>query len=152
VPDGQYPGLITPASFGYPSVVGTDRGFLLLQLNEVWTSENGYNWRRLAGETTDPDLDMGPDVATTGGPRSPLVATRRSPWTDRTGVTVPRCQRIRVPDRNGRRDDRLPRRERPGCGDSRGALADNSDEHLVMPLVGLTVAIRGPTLPIRSQA
>ena len=52
-----------------PSLVGTDRGFLMLQYNEVWFSENGSDWRRLAGGSTDPDLALfGPDVATTGGP------------------------------------------------------------------------------------
>jgi hypothetical protein len=69
VPADQHPRLSTPWSFGYPSVVGTDRGFLLLQLNEVWMSENGDGWHRLAGETTDPDLHpSGPDAAVVGGP------------------------------------------------------------------------------------
>ena len=41
----------------------------MLQYNEVWFSENGSDWRRLAGGSTDPDLALfGPDVATTGGP------------------------------------------------------------------------------------
>lgn len=69
VPGGQHPRLSNDGSFGMPSLVGTDRGFLMLQLNEIWGSDNGYDWRRLAGETTDPDLSTGgPDVATAGGP------------------------------------------------------------------------------------
>ena len=69
VPADRHPELSTPRGFGYPTVVGTDRGFLLLQLNEIWTSDTGDDWRRLAGETTDPDLRPGgPDFATAGGP------------------------------------------------------------------------------------
>ena len=69
VPDGQHPSLITTRDFGYPTVVGTDRGFLLLQLQEVWTSENGYDWRRVAGPDTDPDLGIKHlRAATAGGP------------------------------------------------------------------------------------
>jgi hypothetical protein len=69
VPDGQLPTLSNDRTFGMPSVLGTDGGFLMLQLSEVWTSENGYDWRRLTGETTDPDLSTdGPDAATAGGP------------------------------------------------------------------------------------
>lgn len=52
-----------------PSVVGTDRGFLMLQLNEVWFSANGSDWQRLASAETDTDLyPSGPDVAVVGGP------------------------------------------------------------------------------------
>ena len=52
-----------------PSLVRTDRGFLMLQLNEVWASDDGYDWRRLASATTDPDLyPSGPDTAVVGGP------------------------------------------------------------------------------------
>ena len=52
-----------------PSLLGTDRGFLMLQYNEVWFSENGFDWRRLASATTDPDLyPSGPDTAVLGGP------------------------------------------------------------------------------------
>ena len=69
VPDGRHPRLSNDRGFGMPSLVGTDRGFLMLSLNEVWMSDNGYDWRRLAGGTTDPDLgNNGPDAATTGGP------------------------------------------------------------------------------------
>ena len=69
VPDGQLPTLSNDRMFGMPSVLGTDAGFLMLQLNEIWISENGNYWRPLVGETTDPDLRMGvPSVATAGGP------------------------------------------------------------------------------------
>ena len=36
VPEDQHPRLSNDRSFGMPSLVGTDRGFLMLQLNEVW--------------------------------------------------------------------------------------------------------------------
>ena len=69
VPADRHPDLSTPRGFGYPTVVGTDRGFLLLQLNEIWMSESGDDWHRRAGETTDPDFRLGgPDFATAGGP------------------------------------------------------------------------------------
>ena len=69
VPESQPPLLSNDRSFGMPTALGTDGGFLMLQLNEVWFSENGNDWLRLAGETTDPDLAQGgPDAATAGGP------------------------------------------------------------------------------------
>lgn len=69
VPEGQHPPLSDTNGFGLPSVAGTDRGFLLLQFGEVWMSENGHDWRRLAGSDTDPDLRLGgPRAATAGGP------------------------------------------------------------------------------------
>lgn len=68
VPEGQHPSLGDTNGFGLPSVVGTDQGFLLLQSDEVWTSENGLDWRRLASTATDPELGGGPDAAIAGGP------------------------------------------------------------------------------------
>ena len=53
VPADQHPGLSNDSGFGMPSLVGTDRGFLMLQYNEVWFSENGSDWRRLAGGSTE---------------------------------------------------------------------------------------------------
>jgi hypothetical protein len=58
VPDGQLPSLSNDRTFGMPFLLGTDRGFLLLQLGEVWSSEDGYDWHRVASDTTDPDLRL----------------------------------------------------------------------------------------------
>ena len=75
VPAARHPKLSAPNGFGgpwgYPSVIGTDGGFLLLQLNElqlteIWTSEDGYDWRRPAGAATG--TDFGPRAVTAGGP------------------------------------------------------------------------------------
>ena len=49
VPADQHPPLVGAA------VIGTDQGFLMVG-REVWTSEDGYNWQRLAGSAEDPDL------------------------------------------------------------------------------------------------
>ena len=108
VPVDQHPRLSNDRSFGMPSVVGTDRGFLMLQLNEVWISENGYDWRRLAGETTDPDLRMGgPDAATNGGPGLVAVGGDRawysvdgSDWSVAAVPALP-VEILARPDRNG---------------------------------------------------
>ncbi len=105
VPDDQHPRLSNDRDFGMPSVVGTDRGFLMLNLSEVWLSENGFDWRRLASPATDPDLTRG------GRARRPmvarawwaLVATRcGTPWTDPSGRwrRFPRFQRRSWLDRN----------------------------------------------------
>jgi len=49
VPADQHPPLVGAA------VIGTDQGFLMVG-REVWTSEDGYNWQRLASSAEDPDL------------------------------------------------------------------------------------------------
>jgi hypothetical protein len=81
VPEAQHPKLTAPNGFGppigYPSLVGTNNGFLLVQrrfdgqlwVGDVWRSENGYSWRRLTGEISHPDLSAtGPQTAIDGGP------------------------------------------------------------------------------------
>ena len=69
VPDDRIPRLSNDGAFGMPFVMGTDHGFLMMQLNTIWSSEDGIDWQPLAGETTDPDLSRGgPDAATAGGP------------------------------------------------------------------------------------
>jgi len=69
VPDDQLPGFSDDRSFGMPSLLATKDGLLMLQLNEVWSSEDGQHWQRLASGVWDPDLRThGPDVATVGGP------------------------------------------------------------------------------------
>lgn len=69
VPAAQHPPLSDTRGFGLPSVVATDQGFLLVQPGGVWTSENGSDWRPLAGTSTDPDMSMGgPRVVAVGGP------------------------------------------------------------------------------------
>ncbi|MEX0629802.1 MAG: hypothetical protein WEE67_05110 [Chloroflexota bacterium] len=81
VPEGQHPTLSETDSFGLPSVVGTDRGFLLLQLNEVWMSEDGYNWQRLASSAEDPDLLEGRMLAAVAaGPGLVAVGSDNKAW------------------------------------------------------------------------
>jgi len=145
VPEGQPPYLSNDRTFGMPTVLGTDGGFLMLQLNEVWMSENGYDWRRLAGETTDPDLTWpGPDAATAGGPGLVGVGDDKgwysvdgSDWS--SAVVPPLPAEIQA----------RPESERyvgmtgvTGAGNGLVAwgiaevpLADKPDEHLVVPLL-----------------
>jgi hypothetical protein len=82
VPASQHPELIDPSSFGPPwrlTVVGTRRGFLLLQFTEVWFSENGFDWRRVADDTTAPGLFAGgTPVATAVGERLVAVAGHKA--------------------------------------------------------------------------
>ena len=145
VPDGQHPSLSSPRSFGYPSVVCTDRGFLLLQLNEVWMSENGYDWRRLAGETTDPDLRMGgPGAATNGGPGLVAVGGDKA-WYSADGSDWSVAAVPALPEEILARPDSERYVEMTGVtaagndlvawGIAEVPLADNSDEHLVVPLL-----------------
>jgi hypothetical protein len=145
VPDGQRPSLSSPRSFGYPSVAGTDRGFLMLQLNEIWISENGYDWRRLAGETTDPDLDMGgPDAATAGGPGlvgvgggNAWYSVDGSDWSVAAVPALPE-EILARPDSEryvGMTGVTAAGNDLVSWGIASVPLADNPDEHLVVPLV-----------------
>jgi hypothetical protein len=145
VAEAQHPELSTPSGFGYPSVVGTDRGFLMLQLNEVWLSEDGYSWRRLAGETTDPDLRMGgPDAATDGGPGLVGVADDKA-WysvdgSDWSVATVPALPEeiLARPDSEryvATRGVTAAGNDLVAWGVAEVPLADNRDEHLVVPLL-----------------
>jgi hypothetical protein len=128
-----------------PSVVGTDRGFLLLQLSEVWMSENGFDWRRLASPATDPDLHpRGPEPATVGGPGLVGVGDGTA-WYSVDGSDWSRAA-VRAPP-----EEILARPESERYGEMTGItaagndlvawglaevpLADNSGEHLVMPLL-----------------
>lgn len=145
VPDAQHPSLSNTRSFGYPHVVGTDRGFLMLQLNEVWMSENGYDWRRLAGETTDPDLSMSaPDAVAVGGPGLVGVGDGNA-WYSVDGSDWSLAAVPALPDEILARPDSeryVAMRGVIAAGDALVAwglaevpLADNSDEHLVVPLL-----------------
>ena len=145
VPSGQHPSLSNDRGFGMPSVLRTDRGFLMLQLNEVWFSENGSNWRRLVGENTDPDLRMGgPGAATAGGPGLVGVGDDKA-WYSVDGsawslaavpplpveiLARPDSQRyVAMTGVTGAGNDLV------AWGLAEVPLADNSDEHLVMPLL-----------------
>ena len=145
VPDGQLPILSNDQTFGMPSVLGTGDGFLMLQLNEVWFSENGYDWRRLAGETTDPDLRMGgSDAATKGGPG--LVAVGRdkalysvdgSDWS--VAAVPPLPQEILArPDSEryvGMNGVTAAGNQLVAWGIAEVPVAGSPDDHLVVPLL-----------------
>ena len=117
----------------------------MLQLSEVWLSENGYDWRRLAGETTDPDLRHGrPTAATDGGPGLVGVGDDKvwysvdgSDWSLAVVPPLP-AEILARPDSEryvamtgvtGAGNDLV------AWGLAEVPLADNSDEHLVMPLL-----------------
>lgn len=145
VPDGQLPLLSNDRSFGMPSVLGTEGGFLMLQLNEVWISENGYDWRRLAGETTDPDLAMGgPDAATVGGPGlvgvgggSAWYSVDGSDWSVAAVPALPaEIQARRESERYvGMTGVTAAGNDLVAWGIAEVPLADKPDEHLVLPLL-----------------
>jgi hypothetical protein len=88
VPDNRHPSLSNPGDSGFPSVVGTDRGFLLAAGNEVWMSERGDEWHRVNDSASDPDLDMkrisalavgGPGLVSVGGDKA-WYSTDGSDW------------------------------------------------------------------------
>jgi hypothetical protein len=142
VPEGRHPLLSNPRSFGYPSVVGTDRGFLMVQLDEVWMSENGDDWRRLASSATDPDLGGGPDAATVGGPGLVAVGGEKA-WysvdgSDWSLAAVPALPEgiLGQPERYvGMAGVTAAGNDLVAWGIASVRLADNSDEHLVVPLL-----------------
>jgi hypothetical protein len=145
VPDGQLPTLSNDRTFGMPSVLGTDGGFLMLQLSEVWTSENGYDWRRLTGETTDPDLSTdGPDAATAGGPGLVGVGGDKawysvdgSDWSVAAVPALP-VEILARPESEryvGMTGVTAAGNDLVAWGIAEVPLADNPDEHLVVPLL-----------------
>lgn len=145
VPEDQHPRLSNDQGFGMPSLVGTDRGFLMLQLNEVWASENGHDWRRLASATTDPDLyPSGPDTAVVGGPGLVAVDDDKawysvdgSDWSLAAVPGLP-AEILERPE-----DDRYVAmtgvtaagQNLVAWGLAEVPLTDNRDKHLVMPLL-----------------
>lgn len=146
VPDGQHPQLSNDRSFGMPSVVGTDRGFLMLQLQEVWASENGFDWQLIASPATDPDLSTGePDAVTVGGPGlvgvagggNALYSVDGSDW---FGAAVPALPEVFLARPDSERSVRMT--GVTSAGDDLVAweiaevpLAGNPDENLLVPLL-----------------
>jgi hypothetical protein len=65
---------------GRASVVGTDRGFLIVG-SGVWVSENGFDWHALAVPSEDPDLRAGTMLAAAlGGPGYVAVGSDNKAW------------------------------------------------------------------------
>lgn len=143
VSDDQHPQLSTPRSFGYPSVLGTDRGFLMLQLQEVWTSEDGYDWQRLASPVTDAGLET-MRAATAGGPGLVAVGGDKA-WYSNDGSDWSVAAVPALPEEILARPDSERYVEMTGVtavgndlvawGIAEVPLADNGDEHLVVPLL-----------------
>lgn len=145
VPEGRHPRLSNDRGFGMPSVLATDRGFLMLQLGEVWMSEDGYDWRRLAGPDTDPDLSSGaPDSVTVGGPGLVGVGGDKawysldgSDWSLATVPALP-AEILARPESEryvGMSGVTAARNDLVAWGIAEVPLADNGDEHLVVPLL-----------------
>ena len=70
-------------------LTGTDRGFLMLVDNDLWTSANGFDWQRLAGSAQDTDLRQGemfavavggPGLVAVGGDNKAWYSTDGSDW------------------------------------------------------------------------
>ena len=145
VPEDQHPTLSNDRSFGMPSLVGTDRGFLMLQLNEVWLSENGYDWQRLASATTDPDLyPSGPDTAVLGGPGLVAVGDDKAWYSvDGSDWSLASVPGLPAEILERAEDDRYGAmtgvtaagQNLVAWGLAEVPLTDNRDEHLVMPLL-----------------
>jgi hypothetical protein len=129
-----------------PSVVGTDRGFLMLQLQEVWASENGFDWKLIASPATDPDLSTGePDAVTVGGPGlvgvagggNALYSVDGSDWSLATVPALPE-EILARPDSEryvGMTGVTAAGNDLVAWGIASVPLADNPDEHLVVPLL-----------------
>lgn len=145
VPEGQHPTLTTTNDFGLPSVVGTDRGFLLMQLQEVWLSEDGNDWRRLASAATDPDLTRGQMRAATAGGRGVVAVGGDTAWYSVDGSDWSLADVPPLPADILTRPDSERYVELTGVtaagndlvawGIAEVPLADNSNEHLVVPLL-----------------
>lgn len=145
VPEGQHPILSTTNDFGLPSVLGTDRGFLLIQLQEVWMSEDGNDWRRLAAPATDPDLFLGSiRAAAEGGPGLVAVGGERA-WhsvdaSDWTLAAVPALpEEILARPRSERYVELVgvtaAGNDLVAWGIAEVPLTDNRDDDLVVPLL-----------------
>jgi hypothetical protein len=156
VPEAQHPKLSAPGGFGppfgYPSLVSADRGFVLVQrrldaqwTGEVWLSEDGYSWRRLTGEITDPDLRMvGPKAATVGGPGFVAVGGDKAAYSvdgsDWSVAAVPALPEEILARPDAKRSVALNGVTSEGnvlvaWGVASVPLAGNSDEHLDVPLL-----------------
>jgi hypothetical protein len=76
VPSNQHPPLGTDRA----TVIGTERGFLLFG-SDVWFSQNGFDWQRLASSAGDPDLRQGRvNAAAVGGPGYVAVGSDNKAW------------------------------------------------------------------------
>ncbi len=145
VPEGQHPELSTTRDFGLPSVVGTDRGFLLMQLQEVWMSEDGNDWRRLVSPATDPDLSQSSmRAATAGGPGLVAVGGDKA-WysvdgSDWSAAVVPALPEEVLARPEAQRYVEMfgvtaAGNDLVAWGLAEVPLADNSDETIVVPLL-----------------
>ena len=127
-----------------PSLVSTDRGFLMLQYNDVWASEDGHDWRLLASAPTDPDLyPSGPDTAVVGGPGLVAVGDDKA-WYSVDGTDWSLAAIPGLPaEIMGPEDDRHVRmagvtaegQNLVAWGLAELPLTDNPDENLVVPLL-----------------
>ena len=62
------------------TIAGTDRGFLIVG-SEIWRSDDGFDWQRLAGAAEDPDLAAGRMLAAVaGGPGLVAVGSDNKAW------------------------------------------------------------------------
>jgi hypothetical protein len=85
IPESESLILSTPADFGFPNVVGTDEGLLLQQLGEVWSSDDGLDWKRLAIPTSETEIGMNQiNAVSPGGPGLVAVGQGRA-WYSEDG-------------------------------------------------------------------
>jgi hypothetical protein len=90
VPNDQFPspGVLWPHSGARRlPAVGTTGGFLFVaEGNDVWASEDGYNWQRRADRAQDADLRAGAILAVAaGGPGLVAVGSDNKAWTSEDG-------------------------------------------------------------------
>ena len=79
VPSNQHPLLGTNVE--RIQLIGTDRGFIMIVGNDVWTSPDGFTWERLTGGPEDPDLRQGEILAAAaGGPGFVAVGSNSTAW------------------------------------------------------------------------
>jgi hypothetical protein len=81
VPPGDHPTLGSEGA----ALVGTERGFMLVD-DDVWFSEDGLDWRRLASSNDDSDLRAGTVRAVAvGGPGYVAVGSDNKAWSSVDG-------------------------------------------------------------------
>jgi hypothetical protein len=83
VPSTQHPPL--GGNVELIQLIGTDRGFMMIVGNDVWTSPDGLTWERLTGQE-DPDLRQGEILdAAAGGQGFVAVGSNNTAWYSTNG-------------------------------------------------------------------
>jgi hypothetical protein len=104
------------------SIVGTDRGFLIVG-SEIWHSDDGFDWQRLAGSADDPDLADGEMLAAAvAGPGYVAVGSDNKAWYSADGSDWALAEVPAPTDYFQRRGDPAPTVEMQGITEAGDTL------------------------------